>query len=58
MSEYYATLTNRNGFQLAKTCQICNNDFNIYDIKDPRMVCPECCRRLKKLLYPEEETND
>lgn len=62
MSEYYATLTNRltnrNCVQLAKTCQICNNDFNIYYIQDTRMVCPECCRRLKNLLYPEVNNDD
>lgn len=58
MSEYYVTLGNRTGVQLGKICRICNDVFNIYDIDDPRMVCPECLRRLKNLLYPEVSNDD
>lgn len=48
----------KSSWQLGKICQICGNGFAIYDIKDPRMVCPECCRRLKNLLYPEVSNDD
>lgn len=58
MSDYYLTLGNRGGCQLGKICPICDDVFKIYDIKDPRIICPECFRKLKKLLYPEEAVND
>lgn len=45
----------KNSWQLGKICQICNDVFDITDVRDPRMVCPECLRRLKNLLYPEGE---
>ena len=40
--------------QIGKRCVICDKVFPIYDIHDHRMICPECLKRLKELLYPEE----
>lgn len=51
-------IDHNNSWQLGKICQICNDVFNITDVRDPRMVCPECCRRLKNLLYPEVSNDD
>lgn len=58
MSDYYVSIGNRGGWQLGRICQICDSVFNISDGHDPRMVCPECCRRLKNLLYPEVNNDD
>ena len=46
------------GFNSARQCQICANVFPLYGKTDLRLICPECCKRLSKLLYPEEWHDD
>ena len=36
-------------------CSVCGNSVPIRYISEVREICPECARRLKKLLYPEEK---
>lgn len=40
---------------LAKTCYICEKAFDIWSPQDPRTICPECLKRLNRILYPERE---
>lgn len=42
-------------FAVGRDCIICEKFFPIYHVEDNRRICPECCSRLKKILYPEEE---
>ena len=50
---YHKTLDNLYASgQIGKTCMICEKTFPIYTPRDERMFCNECCKRLKKLLYP------
>lgn len=37
---------------LYKTCEICRDKFNS---NDGHTICPECLRRLERMLYPERE---
>lgn len=37
--------------QLCYSCVICGNDIPITDVSETKDICPECARRLKRLLY-------
>lgn len=39
---------------IAVICGICSKSFPVYDNYASSHICPECRRRLKKLLYKEE----
>lgn len=40
-----------------RECQVCGNplDISLYDI---RQFCPECLKRLNRILYPERKQNN
>lgn len=41
-------------YKLRKLCQICGDGFEVERIDSPWVICPECRKRLKKLLYDRE----
>lgn len=40
--------------RLYRICPICREEFEVFSIDDRRILCPECRKRLKALLYPEK----
>ena len=41
--------------RIGRECVICGEFFSIRDYHEIRTMCPECCSRLKKIIYPEKE---
>lgn len=39
---------------LERQCEICRGAFPV-DIYSTTRICPECLRRLERMLYPERE---
>ena len=39
------------------TCLVCgvNHEFILPHVPDPIVICPECAKRIKKLIYPEDD---
>ena len=44
--------------EFGRECCICGEVFNLMEINDPTTICPECIRRLMKLLYGEIKNDD
>lgn len=45
--------------EMCVLCMICDEPIPIYSINDARpRLCPECKKRLKEVLYGEENKND
>ena len=43
-------------YKICKTCIICGEGFEINYGNDPRMICPTCIKKLRKLIneVPDE----
>ena len=44
--------------QIGRECVICGENFSIHDYHEVRTICPECCSRLNKILYPEDKEDN
>ena len=40
--------------QICNTCEICRAEFPV-NLYSTARICPECLRRLERMLYPERE---
>lgn len=37
-------------YKISKYCQICDGTFEVFNINDPRVICPSCKEKLNKLI--------
>ena len=39
------------------TCQVCGVNYELIlpHVPDPIVICPECAKRIKKLIYQEDD---